>query len=318
MNTIYTCRICNHTGNARSYLVREMMFGSRDPFVYFQCQRCQCLQIAEIPSDSDTYYPQDYYSFSETSRDRNRTSAVRWFRRVRNYYSVCNRGILGQVFSRLFPNRKLTSLAKVSLNPESRILDVGCGSGWRLYALREAGFINTLGIDPFIKNDIVHENGLRILKRTVLEMDGFWDLVMYHHSFEHIPEQAATLRATARLLRPGGVSLIRIPTVSSYAWEEYREHWYQIDAPRHYYLHSVDSMRLLAEQCGLALQEVVYDSTIDQFRASEMYKMGVQSVQEAGFSKAQVREWKRRAKDLNRDGKGDQAIFYLVASGNPQ
>ena len=310
------CRICSYNGEGTAYTVREMMLGSGDPFLYFQCSRCQCLQIAEIPSDMGKYYPRDYYSFSTTSRDKTDNPAVRWVRKLRNQCSVSDAGIGSAVIRFLFPNRKLLPLLDLGLNHDSRILDVGCGSGWRLFALREAGFVNTLGIDPFIGSDIAYANGLKIMKRTIHGVEGRWDVVMYHHSLEHIPDQAAALRATAALLAPGGTCLIRVPVVSSYAWEFYREHWYQIDAPRHFYLHSLSSMGLLAEQSGLAVHAVVYDSTVDQFRTSEMYRMGARSLREAGFSQAQTRAWKRRAVELNREGRGDQAVFYLSKAGH--
>ena len=312
----HQCRICNYNGEGSAYTVREMMLGSGDPFLYFQCSRCQCLQIAEIPSDMGRYYPRDYYSYSPTSRDKTDNPAVRWVRKLRNQCSVSDAGIGSAVIRFLFPNRKLLPLLDLGLNHDSRILDVGCGSGWRLFALREAGYVNTLGIDPFIGSDIAYANGLKIMKRTIHGVEGRWDVVMYHHSLEHIPDQAAALRATAALLAPGGTCLIRVPVVSSYAWEFYREHWYQIDAPRHFYLHSLSSMGLLAEQSGLAVHAVVYDSTVDQFRTSEMYRMGARSLQEAGFSRAQIRAWKRRAVELNREGRGDQAVFYLSKAGH--
>ena len=312
----HQCRICNYNGEGTAYTVREMMLGSGDPFLYFQCSRCQCLQIAEIPSDMGRYYPRDYYSYSPTSRDKTDNPAVRWVRKLRNQCSVSDAGIGTAVIRFLFPNRKLLPLLDLGLNHDSRILDVGCGSGWRLFALREAGYVNTLGIDPFIGSDIAYANGLKIMKRTIHDVEGRWDVVMYHHSLEHIPDQAAALRATAALLAPGGTCLIRVPVVSSYAWEFYREHWYQIDAPRHFYLHSLSSMGLLAEQSGLAVHAVVYDSTVDQFRTSEMYRMGARSLQEAGFSRAQTRAWKRRAVELNREGRGDQAVFYLSKAGH--
>lgn len=310
-----TCRICKTSADHPAYTVREMMMGTGEPFTYFQCERCQCLQIAEIPSDMGKYYPRDYYSYSTTSRDKTDNPAVRWFRKLRNRCSVSDAGIGSAVIRSLFPNRKLLPLLNLGLNHDSRILDVGCGSGWRLFALREAGFVNTLGIDPFIGSDIAYANGLKIMKRTIHDGEGRWDVVMYHHSLEHIPDQAAALRATAALLAPGGTCLIRVPVVSSYAWEFYREHWYQIDAPRHFYLHSLSSMGLLAEQSGLAVHAVVYDSTVDQFRTSEMYRMGARSLEEAGFSRAQTRAWKRRAVELNREGRGDQAVFFLSKAG---
>lgn len=305
------CRICNLGGNSKTFTVRETMLGYGDAFLYFQCDGCGCLQIAEFPQDIGRYYPVDYYSFSATSRDRVDNRVVRWFRRIRNRASAGGADPISRLARNLFPNRKLTSLVGTGATSGSRILDVGCGAGWRLYALREAGFVNTLGVDPFVAEEITYENGLRILKRTVQEVDGEWDVIMFHHSFEHIPDQVGTLKAVARLLGPGGTCLIRIPTVSSFAWEHYRECWYQIDAPRHCYLHSVKSMETVARLAGLSVQSVVYDSTIDQFRASELCRLGIPWVRGGKFPRRQVREWKRRSRVLNREGRGDQAVFYL-------
>ena len=307
----HRCRICNTGGGHPVYTVREMMLGTGDPFLYFQCSRCQCLQIAEIPSDLGKYYPQDYYSFSTTSRDKTENKVVKSARRIRNFSSVSEQGLGNNLVRALFPNKKLLPLMRLGLTPASRILDVGCGSGWRLYALREAGFHNTLGVDPYLEHDLTYANGLRVMKRTVNEVEGPWDVVMFHHSLEHIPDQVAALRVAAGLLRPGGTCLIRVPVVSSYAWELYREHWYQIDAPRHFYLHSYESMRLLAEQSGLELRSTECDSTLDQFRTSELYKRGLRSFKEAGFTWSQERKWKSDAARLNKEGRGDQAIFFL-------
>ena len=307
----FSCRICGYDGASPTYTVREMMLGTGDTFAYFQCERCHCLQIAGIPDDMARYYPAGYYSFSSSSRDRTDNPVLRWFRRLRNRASVIDSGIMGRLVRILSPNRKLLPLLELDLSPDSRILDVGCGSGWRLYALREAGFVNTLGVDPYIKEDLIYSNGLQVLKRTVGEIEGTWDVIMYHHSLEHIPDQQTTLRETAHRLRPGGTCLIRVPTVSSYAWEHYGVNWYQIDAPRHFYLHSLESMRYLAEQTGMAVRSVVYDSTLDQFRTSEWYQRGCRSERDALFSRAQLRVWKRQAARLNRESRGDQAAFFL-------
>ena len=43
------CRICDFSGDSPVYTVREMMYGLRDEFDYFQCAQCQCLQILEFP-----------------------------------------------------------------------------------------------------------------------------------------------------------------------------------------------------------------------------------------------------------------------------
>ena len=54
------CRICgNKEGNA-PFEAREMMFGTRERFTYFECNSCGCLQIAEIPDDLARFYAADY------------------------------------------------------------------------------------------------------------------------------------------------------------------------------------------------------------------------------------------------------------------
>ena len=128
-----------------------------------------------------------------------------------------------------------------------------------------------------------------------------------------LPTRANSCKKPQNLLAPGGCCLVRIPTVSSYAWEQYRENWYQLDAPRHFFLHSIKSMQFVADQAGLALQDIVFDSTADQFQGSELYKRDIPFTTQANnFPRSQVREWKALAKKLNKEKRGDQAAFYLV------
>ncbi len=289
------------------------MFGYRDRFDYFQCSSCKCLQIVEIPPDMSKYYPSHYYSFTPKQRRFKNNPVVRALRRLQDHYTVFNSGLMGSLVFALSPNKKLAPLAKIGLSRDSRILDVGCGDGWRLNALREIGFRKVLGIDPYIQNDIRYDNGVRVLKQTINDATGEWDLIMYHHSFEHVPDPVKDLQAVSRLLPSGGRCLIRVPTVSSFAWEEYRENWVQLDAPRHYTLPSIEGMNVLAAKTGFLVQDVVFDSTKDQFQGSELYKRGLPLASgETAFTPCQIKRWKRQARKLNKGNRGDQAAFYLI------
>ena len=259
------------------------------------------------------YYPPQYYSFTPKKRRFLGNPVDTLFRRLQNRFTVFPSGLVGRMVSAWSPNKKLASLGPLALTKDSRVLDVGCGDGWRLYMLKDLGFRTVSGVDPFIQDDIQYENGLTIHKQSIFDVKGEWDLVMYHHSFEHVPDPLDHLRTVSQLLPSGGCCLIRTPTVSSYAWEHYREHWVQLDAPRHYMLHSLESMRILADQAGFMIKNVVYDSTKDQFQGSELYKRGLTLTSgEKTFSAAQTRRWKKQAQQLNRESRGDQAAFYLV------
>lgn len=309
------CRICGAEGEMPHYDVAEMQFGSRERFRYFECFHCGCLQIAEFPTDIRRYYPPAYYSFSRGPPSH--AGLYRLLRETRDRYAYSGRGHVGRILNRLFPYRFdgiREWLGVTRTTPTSRILDVGCGRGELLHDMANRGFRHLTGVDPFVESDIGYPNGVRVLRQTIHEVEGSFDLIMFHHSLEHIPDQRETLRSAARLLAPCGWCLVRIPTVSSFAWAHYREDWVQLDAPRHFFLHSLESFRLLAEQAGLRLQEVRYDSSEFQFVGSELYRQGLSFFEGKRFSRRQRARWRARARELNAQRAGDQAAFYLVRS----
>jgi SAM-dependent methyltransferase len=264
------------------------------------------------------YYPSTYYSFS--SEPPNEGLLYKWAKRERAKYAVCGKGVMGRLLYRRFPNPALRSLSRFGHMKGARILDVGCGSGSVLYALRQIGFTNLMGVDPYIDDHIRYKNGVCVLKTTIEALTGQWDVIMFHHSLEHASRPLDQLRAASRLLSDDGVCIVRIPVVSSFAWEHYGVHWVQLDAPRHLFLHSSDSMAMLTTQAGLKVDDIVFDSTALQFWGSEQYLRDIPLRSERSyavnpskgiFSRDQIEAFERRAEQLNASHRGDQAAFYL-------
>jgi SAM-dependent methyltransferase len=292
-----------------------MMYGFRDSFTYFQCASCQCLQIATIPADMAKYYPADYNGFA-APKEGYFQGLKGAFRKMRYAAALFQEGMVHKAIAALFPADQYQLLGSLPLRRDSRILDVGCGAGSYLFPLYELGMKQVQGVDPFIASPLVYPNGYRVTKSFIHQMTGTWDVVIYNHSFEHVPDPLENLQAVERLLHPEGTCIIRIPTVSSYAWEHYRTNWFQLDAPRHFYLHSIQSMDLLARQAGLKLVEVVYDSKPMQFIGSENYAAGIAMREARGkapFFRRKMEKWKygSQAKELNKAKRGDQAAFFL-------
>jgi len=318
-NETKLCRICSNGKNNKIFLIPETMFGTGERFTYFQCSECGCLQISEFPEDLSKYYRSDYYSFNLSSKYF-KNPVERIARKFRDRYAVLNRGLLGKMLYRYLPNESFRSLSKVKLTESTRILDVGCGTGFLLYSLREIGFRELLGIDPYLDETIEYENGLTILKDSIQSIGSEWDIIMFHHSFEHLHNPLETLQSVAKLLCKSGICLIRIPTVSSYAWEHYGINWVQLDAPRHSFLHSLESMKILAAKADLDIYDMYYDSTDFQFWGSEQNQKGVHQISEASyrvkpsrssFSKSEIRKFRKRAEELNLKNQGDQVAMYL-------
>lgn len=318
---MFRCRICgNAEGNTR-FVAREMMFGLRDEFEYFQCASCGCLQIGEVPADLSKYYPADYYSFHQPVNTRPHSAFKYLLKRQRLKYSLGEKTFLGRFFTRVYEKPWFIDwLTKARVKIDDSILDVGCGDGFLLGELQDAGFRHLTGIDPSIERDICYANGVRLLKQRLEDVEGQFDFIMLHMSFEHLPNPLSDLRQLYRLLKPKRSVLIRIPVVPCYAWREYGVNWVQLDPPRHLYIHTAESIKLLADQVGFEVTDIVYDSTEFQFWGSEQYLRDIplrsensysENPEGSSFSQEQIDLYKAKAGELNKVNDGDQACFYL-------
>ena len=299
-----------------------MMFGTRDEFDYVECSGCGTVQIAAVP-DLAPYYPPEYISFDADS-PVGKTFIHRIAARLVGRYLMHGRGLAGKLLVQIEPRFKNHYPAylrdfPLGIDFNSRILDFGCGNGRLLQSLHHFGFRNLAGADAFIGNDLYHPSGVTIFKKRLAELEPAFDLVMLHHSFEHLPDPQDSLAEIKRLLKRDGHCLIRVPVIND-AWTKYGVNWVQLDPPRHLFLYTERAMRELAESSGFAVDRVVYDSTGFQFWGSEQYLRDIPLVPEGSrgffeppeiFSDEQLKEWEDKAGELNRDGRGDQACFYL-------
>lgn len=312
------CRLCGGTA-LRRFDAAEMMFGTRERFDYLECNGCGCVQIAAYPADIARHYPPGYYAHGAAGAARD--GAVRrlgaLFRRLPPLW----RWWIGDgALRRLLPGRTAESKHLAMLGPDARILDIGCGSGEGLRRLRALGFRHAEGADPFIAADILHEGRLLVRRAALSELEGAYDAITLHHALEHMPDQHGVFRALRRLLAPGGVLLLRLPVVGGVAWRRYGADWVQLDAPRHFYLHSRRSLGVVAAAAGFAVRSMVDDSTSFQFWGSELYRRGIPLndprspavTRGATFSKAEMADFARRARAANAAGEGDQVAALLV------
>ena len=310
------CRICKNDRDITEFFrVKEMMFGLDEYFEYFRCPVCNCLQITALPAEMDKYYSGAYYSHSTDISLLKRLSVRMAV--LRDKADLFNESLLGKMIGLFVAGREeirfVTYLDGIDRN--SRILDVGSGMGFYLHRLSALGFTNVRGIDPFLKEESVRSGAVTIERKYLsayIEKD--FDLITLQHTFEHLPNPAETLRLVYEKLRPGGYCVIRVPVIPNMAWEEYREHWFQIDAPRHVFIPSVETMHRLCRPSGFRIEGIVYDSTPKQFYISEQYRQGIPLVKQGGpgsITRGKMALYERKTAIANKTGKGDQAIFIL-------
>ncbi len=315
------CKICGNSEGNKTYTVKEMMFGFDDYFTYVECAKCECLQLESIPENITKYYPPNYYSYA-FEVDRYKSFFKGLLVKTRNQYAISGKGLLGKMLYKQHPREDILSLSKIDLNKNSSILDVGCGNGLLLYDLNVMGYKNTLGVDPYIERTIEYKNGVKVLKEELHNVKGQWKVIMLHHSLEHMDAQLSVMQSIHRMLDDQGVCIIRIPTVSSYAWKKYRTNWVSLDAPRHFYLHSLKSMEHLAGQAGLEVSRTYRDSSAFQIWGSEQYIKGIPLYHETShyryadssksvFTATQMAEFNKLTDQLVANQQGDTIVFYL-------
>ena len=316
------CRICKGNFN-NELIVKEMMFGSNKEFIYQQCEQCGCLQIRQYPEDIAGYYASDQYYSLKPLELSNRFRFRQILRRQFTKYYLYGLNPLGYIMFKLLKWPApfyIKWFQEAGVNLKSRILDVGCGAGYLLLSMYKDGFRHLTGADPFINEEIRYARDLIIYKKSVEEMHGYFDFIMMNHSFEHMQEPEMILKHAHRLLRPGKYLMIRVPVADSYAFRTYGINWVQLDAPRHFYLHTVKSINFLAEKTGFTIKKVDYDSNEFQFWGSEQYLRNIALRSEKSFSvnpeksiftQDQMQAFRAKAQALNEKQEGDSACFYL-------
>lgn len=95
------------------------------------------------------------------------------------------------------------------------------------------------------------------------------------------------------------------------------EDWYEWDAPRHLFIHSVKSMQYLCGKAGLKIKNVEYNAGDLQFITSLLYREGIPYMEQDNdvikkyFSPEELNKILELTEELNRNGYGDHAVFAI-------
>lgn len=237
------CKLCGATGEFQTWICIENYFGWGDEYNYFECLECETLQIEAFPEDIAKYYPPNYYSFYQPNIEPARFGAVRDTR---------------------------------------MILDVGCGSGSWLCFLASIGCVNLFGCDLFIEKDLEYSNNVKIKKGTIHEMDGQYDVIHIGNTFGSMPDPRKAFESFDRLLKheknvfsEAPKIEISTPIFPNTAFDIYGSFWYKLDAPRLFFVHSLKSIRMLADEYGFLIKDITYEDFGSQYFISRLCQLGV-------------------------------------------
>jgi len=161
-----------------------------------------------------------------------------------HWWFVGRRRILSSFVGRIVRN----------LNPDPRILDVGCGTGANLEMLAQFGEVE--GVDVSTEAlDFCQTRGLQNVRQGEAEHlpyeDRSFDLVTGLDVVEHLDDDTAGLQEMRRVLRPGGRALLFVPAFM-FLWGV------QDDISNHRRRYTLASLEKVVRQAGLEVELATY------------------------------------------------------------
>jgi len=137
------------------------------------------------------------------------------------------------------------------------ILDIGCGDGDFLRAMRRCGW-HAIGVEltDEKRNKLtalgIHAVGPNDFPKL---KDESFDAVTLWHALEHLHQPLDVLRRVRRLLKPGGVCVIAVPNAGSPQATRDGAMWFGFDVPRHLWHFTPETLARFLAQSGLSVRE---------------------------------------------------------------
>lgn len=171
-------------------------------------------------------------------------------------------GWLGQVVAKLFGTRLASPPQHV---PGGTILDVGCGNGFFLKYMRQAGWAAAgIELSPLAAAH-ARAAGFQVEIGDFCTgtpfSSGSFDVVRLSHVLEHLRDPAAAIVEAHRLTREDlGLVIVALPNFSSLQRRMWGPSWTGLDLPRHLYHFTPTAVARLLVRQGLVVEQIGFYS----------------------------------------------------------
>jgi 2-polyprenyl-3-methyl-5-hydroxy-6-metoxy-1,4-benzoquinol methylase len=157
-------------------------------------------------------------------------------------------------FVELCSGRIITYTLGIPLNLQrgAHIMDLGCGSGNWLLAMKKLGYTNLEGYDIDANKSCISTlttEGIKITSGRFLENNyshSSYDLIRLEHVVEHLPHPLPILSKIAQLLNKNGYLVMNLPSIQTLFFSgcskeqimDKAKNWYNLQIPKHLYFHT--------------------------------------------------------------------------------
>ena len=252
-----TCPWCN-TPSQKTYLKVKDWFLSQETFEIMACEKCGLLFTVPRPGPDviGGYYQSEAYYSHQNNKKGFIPRLYEWVKKPNLNYKV-----------------------KLALEKRTagRVLDIGCGVGDFLAAVKQRGF-GVVGVEPSTQARMVAKErlGFEPLDSNALDSlpDASFDVITMWHVLEHVDQLQVEIQNLSRLLKADGTLIVALPNFKSFDALFYQEYWAAWDVPRHLNHFSPDAIQFIFSETDFKLidiQRLVWDAYYISY-LSEKYK----------------------------------------------
>jgi 2-polyprenyl-3-methyl-5-hydroxy-6-metoxy-1,4-benzoquinol methylase len=284
---VKTCCLCGQAGRVLHPALRDRLFNAPGVWSLLECGHCHLgwLDPRPVAEGMGKLYA-NYYTHGEETPAPSSSRGQQKFRQKAKKAVLAAQlgyptsedsafwkcvGNLGRYFP-LLRDLAMGFVRDLPFVPAGRLLDVGCGSGDFLWAMRARGW-RVKGVEPdpeaarLARERYCLEVTTGTLEGAALPAASV-DAMTLSNVIEHVPDPVALLRECGRVLRPGGKLVVETPNLQSFGHRRFGASWRGLEVPRHFFLFSRRALRACAEKAGLEIASLRTTS-----RASRLYYM---------------------------------------------
>lgn len=236
METV-ACHFCDATETTLVLVGPDRMLPTDEMFRMVRCTVCGLFYQTPRPTPTEIgrYYPSDYAPH------------------------------LALTPTQLKHQRGLQKRCQVVLahRQTGRLLDIGCGGGNFLAAMRAQGGWETQGVELSAEAAARARQawGLTVFNGELLAAGlpaAAFDVITLWDVLEHLHEPRTVLQEAARLLVPNGLLVLRTPYIESINRHLFGSYWGGWDLPRHLYLFPLPVLHNLLNKAGFTLLQTLF------------------------------------------------------------
>lgn len=269
------CDLCKSSDADFLFNGKDRLYGCDGVFTYVRCKNCGLVYMNPqiCPEEIGKLYPENYapHRPKKAGRDKCKKSFGALLKKMPALATFKN------AKQKFLGRAQIASRVLKKLNRDSKVLDVGCGSGQFLNRIRSETGCEVYGLDiaPEAAAAAKECYNIDIFTGTVTEAPfptNFFDIITAWWYLEHVPNPSEVLQKMCSLLKCGGLYIIGVPNIDSFNGRIFKDKWYHLDCPRHLHLYSPNAITKLLDKAGFVVTKMVFDkSTWGLFRSLRYY-----------------------------------------------